>query len=67
MGAGLARDGGVSGAADVEWQTAIAGKPGSHRVRTDLRILHEVIDPEQFPDQENRVKRPRSLLAITRM
>ena len=32
VGAGLARDGGVSDAVDVDWQVAIAGMPGSHRV-----------------------------------
>ncbi len=32
MGAGLARDSGVSGSGYFDCQAAIAGKPGSHRV-----------------------------------
>ncbi|MDF9774062.1 hypothetical protein [Pseudomonas baetica] len=27
----------------------------------------KIIDPEQFPDQEKRLKRPHSLLAVTRI
>ena len=27
--------------------------------------MRKIIDPKQFPDQDNRGKRPRSLLAVT--
>jgi len=33
VGAGLARDSGVSGYEDASSATVIAGKPGSHRAR----------------------------------
>ena len=41
VGAGLARDGGVSGNIFGDWPTAIAGKPGSHRGSVSYRAALE--------------------------
>jgi hypothetical protein len=60
VGARLARD---ERAAVSQTHRIIA-----HRGQALLLQKHgKIIDPEQFSNQEKRVKRPRSLLAVTRI